>query len=70
MSQPPAKKGNGLVWAGVVTGLLVWPIGVIIAIVLFAKSRVGPGIAVLMVSGVGAFLAVSLVCASAFSGSA
>jgi hypothetical protein len=52
----PGKQSNALLWGGIVAALLIPPLGWLIAIVLFAKSRSGPAIAVILTSFVGMLL--------------
>lgn len=52
-------RSSLLAW-GIITGVLLPIIGVVIAIVLLARNQVGPGLAVLVTSGLGFMLALAL----------
>jgi hypothetical protein len=47
------------IW-GIIAGLLLPIVGVVIAIVLFVRNEIGPGIAALLASGLGVFFYSSL----------
>ena len=54
------RSGSPLMGWGIAAGLLLPIIGVVIAIVLLARDEIGPGLAVLVTSGLGFLLALAL----------
>ena len=62
MSDQPAKSSmSPLAFWGIVAALIIPVVGWVIAVILFARSEIGPALAVLVASGIGVvlFLAVS-----------
>jgi hypothetical protein len=57
------RPGTPLMGWGMVAGLLLPIVGVVIAIVLLARDEIGPGLAVLVTSGLGFVLALALLAA-------
>ncbi len=55
------KQGgvSALTFWGIIAGLLLPIVGAVIAIVLLARSQVGPGLAVLLTSGLGFVIALA-----------
>jgi hypothetical protein len=52
-------------WGGILTGLFIPPVGFIVAIIVFAKGRVGHGLAILLTCFVGVTAGAALVCGAA-----
>lgn len=54
------KEGSTLVAWGFIAALLMPIIGAVIAIVLLARNQIGPGLAVLVASGLGFVIALAI----------